>query len=241
MEEEKKDEGLKEGETPETQPTSKETPSESNEDLQNTKEEKTDVQKAEELLKDGTPSSKNFTIPKERYDELRAVEDVHKQMLEDSAATKDGLQKDVEELKRERAEEKRNELRSAVTEAISRWPDFDKSWTEVKNISDALMKQGVPAKDAIRRGYIAIHPEAAQAEAERITQERVNNLGTFATPTTQSPTPTSMSEGKKLTEGEKLVAQNRGIDPVEYAKKLVKYDSWLRQRNLYDSRLDKEL
>lgn len=125
-------------------------------------------------------------------------------------------------LEEERKAEKRSEIRGAVSEALSRWPEFEKSWSDIQPLADSLSKK-YSYKEALNRAYLAIHPEAAQAEAERIASEAGNKAGTFSMGGSYSPNPSKINPQTKLTDADKRNAKALGKTEQEYAKVLDKW------------------
>lgn len=150
---------------------------------------------------------------------------------------KGSLEERMKRLEGERQVEKQHELEGAVQKALSEWSDFEKSWPDIQPIFDQYTKKGLPAFDAMRRGYLAVHPEAASAEAEKIAKERANALGSFSSSASHSPTPVKTGE-RKLTEGEKSQARAYGKTEEQYSASLNKFEKYLKARGFYDEKLD---
>ena len=104
------------------------------------------------------------------------------ELVESLLETKDkgNLDERLGRLEEERKADKRNEIRTAVKEALSIWPDFKDKWSEVQPIVDSLTKSNVPYADALRRAYFAVNPEAAAAEKDRVAKEGLNRMGVFS-------------------------------------------------------------
>ncbi len=111
---------------------------------------------------------------------------------------------------------------------------MEKSWPEIQPITESLVKSGVPYKDALRRGYFAINPEAAAAEKDRVTREGANVLGTFSTAPTHSTTAAQIKDAPKITEGEKHMAKIFGKTEEEYGSMMERHRGHLKSTGFYD-------
>lgn len=221
----------------------------------------TPEQIAARLLRDGTPIDKDIKIPKSRYDELRGVEEFQKahaplfEKIRNNPELVDKLFKDEKKVTNEeeltafleeRKAQKRREIQEAVTEGLTNWgKDFENSFKEVNSIADNLVKtSGVSYKDALRRGFLAIHPEKAQDEQERIARENANREGVFSGSGGQPYQPSHHPDNSnKLTEGEQGAYQIMSALPIfkdvvkspeEYQKLLEKHKDWLQAKGLND-------
>lgn len=231
-------------ETGENQSGSKETASSGSEALQNSEEIEA---KAESLLKDGTSPKKNITIPKEKYDELRGVEEFMKghapliekvrknpELVEELLGKEAGsdLEERLARLEEERKVEKRNELKQAILEALSQYPDFEKSWPEIQPIANSI--KGLPYREALRRAYLAVHPEAAQAEAERIAKEGANKQGTFSLGSSYPVNVGKIQSARTASDVERKVAKQLGYKNVEeYVELTSKYEEYGREHGWF--------
>lgn len=155
-----------------------------------------------------------------------------------SGKKEDPVEARLAKLEEERRAEQRTQLREAITEALSKWPDFEKSWKNVQPIVESLYRGGVPYKEAIRRGYLAINPEEAQAEAERIGQNQTNNLGEFRQGGGRAPNVAQMKNTKKLTPGEQRAAKINNMTDEQYAEALTRLEPILKAKGFYDPRLE---
>ena len=245
MAEEEKEEGLKDESGEQPVPEKPEV----REDLKTPEE--TPSEKADRLLRDGTPKDKEIKVNKKTYDEKNDKAKLYEahaplldkvlknpELVENLLETKEkgDLGERLSALEEERKTAKRREIKEAVTNALSQWPDFEKLWSEIQPITDSLAKVGVPYADALRRGYFAVDPDAAAAEKERLAKEGVNRLGTFSTSTGYSPKPVSMRNAPKLTEGQqKIFGVLKGHSHMpkteaEYAGLLEKHQGWLDEK-----------
>ena len=195
--------------------------------------------KAEKLL-DGTSPNKKITVKKERFDDLNGkakLYEAHAPLLDKVLKDPEAVEKflDTEnqgdlESRMARLEEankakKRVEMRTALSEALTRWPDLEKSWSDIKPIVDSLVSKGHSFAEALSRGYIATHPEAAGAEAERITREGLNRAGSFSSGGARAPKVNKADSS--LSDAEKQVARALGKSEEEYAKLLEKHKDWM--------------
>jgi len=160
---------------------------------------------------------------------------------------KGSLEDRMNRMEEDRRDEKRKELTDAVKQALTRWPDFGKDYPEIKDQVDLLIKRGVHAGDALRRSYLALHPEEAQAEAERMAKENANALGQFSPvsgsrsvpPIQQKKTETTLNEREKIVVQDLLGKDfGGGFVPVkseeDYARLLEKHKDYLRARGFFD-------
>lgn len=110
-------------------------------------------------------------------DKIKDKPDLVAELLE--TKEKGSLESRFNQMEQEMKETKRRELREAVSDALNRWPGFDKDWSEIREDVDKWTKKGLNVKDAISRVYIAFRPELAVKEAERIAKENFNASGAF--------------------------------------------------------------
>ena len=159
-EEDKKDVKLEE--TGEDTSTSDDTTSTGSEPLENSEEDV--AKKADELLKDGTSPKKDITVSKEKFDDRNKkakLYEAHAPLLEKvlknpdlveellETRTKGNLEDRLAQLEEERKVVKRQELREAVTEALTKWSGFDKDWPEIREDVDRLVKRGLSYQESI--------------------------------------------------------------------------------------------
>lgn len=244
MDENKENQDLNnEKDTQEDESASDETNESGSEDLKNA-----DItQKAEHLmsLKDGTPADKNITISKKKYDdqnEKAKLYETHAPLLEKvlrnpklveellETQTKGNLEERLVRLEEEKKLERRRELKEALENAISQWDNFEKDWPELQEDVERFVRRGYSYQEAIQRNYLAMHPEAVQAEAERMAQNRSRGLGEFSRGSSYAPRFEKMSPRYKLTDDEKMVAQIMGKSEEEYGRLLEKHKDWLDAR-----------
>ena len=122
--------------------------------------------------------------------------------------SQDELSERIHALEEERKSEKRKEMRDAVNDALTRWESFPKDWEDIQGQVTVLMRQGLSAREAIRRSYLALHPEDAAEEMKRVAVENANISGMHRTPAgSGAPSILDQQEGPKLTEAEQKVAQ----------------------------------
>src|SRR3990167_300154 len=209
-------------------------------------EEEEKKAKADKLL-DGTDKNKKIVVKKEPYDdrnEKAKIYETHAELLDavlkdpetvkKFLKEKDGgdVESRIERLESERKAEKRSQLRDAVADMISEYPDFEKSWDNIRPLADTLMEQGFSPKQAIRRGFLAAHPEAAEKEAKRIADEALNRGGEFrgggfSVRTGKSKDELSDDE-KKIAQG--LIKQGRVKSEEDYAKILENHKDWIERQ-----------
>ena len=212
---------------------------------------------ADELLS----GSKRILVDKERFDDRNDKAKLYEAFAPIIDKVKDNpelvsklletdkkgsLEDRVAQMEEERRTTKRRELKNAVENALSKWKQFSDDWSEISDQVDLLMRRGVGAEDAIRRSYLALHPEEAQAEAERVAHDNANLVGQFSFGGARSP---NIIQNKKvdvgLNEREKIVAQDLmgkdyggGFVPIkseeDYARLLAKHKDHLRARGFYD-------
>lgn len=245
-------EGVKFGETtPPVSPTGDKQP-------EGSEPVKTPGEQADELL---SGSEKRILVDKDRFNERNdkaKLYEAHAPLLDKvlqnpalveellETKSKEDLSGRLTRLEEEKKAEKRSELRQAITEALTRWPDFKQSWTAIQPVSDLYYKQGYSYKEALRKAYIAEHPEAAQAEAERITKERANQTGEFAQGASYASQPAKIYGKVKLAPAEQVVAEmavKRGTfkSVDDYATALEKHRGTLEAKGFYNPALEIEL
>lgn len=234
--------GLKPEETGEDEPASDETTPPVSEDL-NTPE--TPEAKADKLLADGTSPKKDIKVSKEKFDDrnekaklyeafapilekVRGKPELVEELLEIS--TKGTLEERVGRMEEERRTQKRREMKEAITEALGKWSSFEQDWPEIREDVNRLNARGHSYREAVRRMYLALHPEEAQAEAERQAQEGVKTLGTFSPAASYSPRPVKAGPETKLSEADKRVGRALGYKDEEYAKLLDKHSDYLETK-----------
>lgn len=160
---------------------------------------------------------------------------------------KNSLRDRVAQLESEKKNEKERELEKALGATLSKWPDFEKDWPKLRKQVE-ILSQDMPVEEAMKRSYLALHPEEMMKEAQRMAQEKVNLAGTFLGGG-GGRSPDIMNyrreDEPKLNERERKVAQNLlGKDlgggfvliksEADYANLLKKNEDWLRARGFYD-------
>ena len=235
---ENKDEDLKPkgDESPENESNSENT-QKAGDGLKDQKED--DPSKKADLLLDGTERNKTITIKKKTYDDHSAKAKLYEtfaplldkvlkdpESVEEYLKTKDkgDLESRLSAIEEDRKIVKRAELKRAITEAINHYPDFEKSWEEVEPVMQALIGKGYSYSDAISRAFIAIHPEVAEAEKERIASEGLNKEGSFSFG--GNPPKIKIQSDTKLTNDDKKIARIFGIKEDAYAKMMEKHKEW---------------
>lgn len=157
---------------------------------------------------------------------------------------KGSLEDRVAKMEGERKVEKRKELNEAVVDALSKWPSFGKDWPEIQEQFEVLVKRGLSSQEAIRRSYLALHPEEAEKEAKRMATDNINYQGTFRSSSSFRPS-VLPKEKVDLNDREMKVAQDllgKNIDgwkvpinsPEDYAKLLKKHEAHLKASGFYD-------
>ena len=221
----------KEGETP----LKKEGEEEAEEETPIEEEVLSDDEKVAEMLKDGTPADKEIKVKKSKYDEnadkaklydafapvldkLQKNPDILDKLVKD----KDGetVEARIKRLEQSRIEDKRKETEIVLRNAITVWPDFHKSWNQVRPIADSLEKQGTSYTEAIQRAYFAVNPDAASQDNRLVdqAQQMQNAQGTFASSIGATKVVQEKSEGYPMSEEDKETARAMGIKPELYAK-----------------------
>ena len=153
---------------------------------------------ADELLSDGTPKRKEIRV---KYDTFKEVNEKAKlydsfepllSKLKEKPEVVDSLfegKKETTEdrltrLEEERKDDKRKEMKTVITEAITIWPDVQSRWQELRPLVEALEKQGLSYKEAFQRAYFAINPDAVRRDERLIekkqAQDEQNRMGTFS-------------------------------------------------------------
>ena len=219
------------------------------EDEKKVLKDKEDKAKAEKLL-DGTDKDKKILIKKTAYDdrnEKAKLYEAHAGLLDEVLKDPDLIKNFIFEKKGNDVEsriarieesekaKKRLELKEAVTDMLGRFEGFESSWADVQPIAESLMRQGYAPKEAMKRGYLAVHPEAAGAESERIAREAENNAGSFRGDGAHPVRTDRISRASVLTEDEKKLfygkIQKEGIIKTEeeYAKVLEKHKAWIEK------------
>lgn len=201
--------------------------------------------KADNLL-DGTKKDKDIVVKKDKYDDINEKAKLWdtnapflEQVLQNQDKIKDILDKkdegDLEtrlaKLENEKKEQQRGQLKSAVTEAIQNYPDFDKEWAEIQDGVMSKIQRGVNPSEAIKREIYGLHPEYANQDKERLAQLGLNNEG-MQSGGGQPPSGEQMDVARKLSPMELQIAQAgvragklKSVD--DYAKLLKKHSSWL--------------
>ena len=197
MDEENKDLKTGEGEHQEEESASEETTDKVKEDLENSSE---DIDKAvDEMLADGTPKDKTFTIKKEKYDELSEKSKLYDsfspllsrlnkkpELVDKLLENQEGesIEQRLDRLENERRTQKATETRAVLQEATRVWPDLPKQWTAMRPLVEGLEKQGIPYKNAVQQAYFAVNPDAVKQEekliAFRQATEIQNSQGMFS-------------------------------------------------------------
>ena len=168
------------------------------------------------------------------------------ELVENILKTKEkgSLEDRVAQMEEDRKSEKRKEANQAVIDALKRWPTLKQDWPEMKEQVDTLAKK-LSFAEAIRRSYIALHPEEALKESERITRENANALGEHQSGSGHSPHIDFHKKEESLNERERIVAHDLlGKDfgngqvliksEEDYAKLLKKHEAHLKQNGFYD-------
>lgn len=222
------------------------------------KEKESPDKKADELLKG---DDKRILVDKDRFNDrndkaklyeafapiIDKVKDNPKLVDEILETDKKGTLEDrVAQMETDKKSEKQQEYKEAVTDALSKWPTFEKDWSELRDQVEMLVKNnGLKVKDAIRRSFLALHPEEAQAESKRMANENANTLGEFKSGGSQAPHPEGQEEETDLNEREVKVAESLigkdfggGFVPVkskaDYAKLLKKHENHMKTTGFYD-------
>ncbi len=225
------------------------------------KPETSPEKKADELLKG---DEKRILVDKDRFNDrndkaklyeafapiIDKVKDnpdlVNKLLDTDKKGT---LEDRVAQMETDKKSEKQREYKEAVTDALSKWSTFEKDWPELRDQVEMLVKNnGLKVKDAIRRSFLALHPEEAQAESKRMASENANTLGEFKSGGSQVPKPEGQEEETNLNEREVKVAESLigkdfggGFVPIkskaDYAKLLEKHKDHMKATGFYDSNL----
>lgn len=218
--------------------------------------ENEDIAARADNLLDGTSKDKNFTIPKKKYDEMAGKAKLYEthsvlldrvlknpELVENLLETKEkgDLEGRLLRLEEERKEDKRKEIRQAVQNALSTWDDFEKSFSDIQPIADSLYKQGLPYAESLRRGYLAVHPEAAEAESKRIAQDNMRAQGQFSSRASFTPKTSNFKTVRELSTIEKRNARAMGKSDEEYVGLLQQHDNWLRTHGFFHESLDKPL
>lgn len=204
-------------------------------------------EKAEKLL-DGTDPNKKITVNKQGYDERNDKAKLYEsfapiidEVLKDPEIVKRFAEKKEEtvedritRLEAEQKSSKRVEMKEAVTAALERFKGFESSWDEVRPIAESLMKQGYSAKEAMRRGYLAVHPEEAGAEQERIAHDAQNREGSFSSSGSYPTRPDKIKSASDLSKEDVVIADRlirQGAPHVksheDFAKILDKHKGWI--------------
>lgn len=220
------------------------------------KSEETAEQVAARLLKDGSSPTKEIRVNKDKFDDRNEKAKIYEayapvldkllknpELLEklSDVPEKDILEERVARIEEAEKDKQRREMRSAVTDALSKWSNFEESWEEVKPLAESLAKRGLPYGDALRRAYFAINPEAAVAERETFVKENANHFGVTSSSYGYSPKPMKIGTTRKLTSVEQQYAKGMKLSDEAYVKLLEKHEAHMRARGFYDSRLEIEL
>ena len=250
MDEENK-EGVKEPEGPGGEPQPNKTSPDGSEAV------KTPEELADELLNQGREGKQRRIVDTEKFNEINdkakaydafapAIDKLkgNPELIDELLETKKkgDLETRVARMEADQKEAKRNEMRGALTEALSKWPNFGNEWGEISEDVEKFMKKGYSARDAMSRFYIALHPEAAQAEAERIAKENALSLGKYSSSNSFAPKiKIQPSNEVELTPGERQVAKSLGKSEAEYAALLEKHKSHMKARGFYKEELETQL
>lgn len=259
MNEEKKDVKKEEKESSGDSSDSKKTSDNVSEDVKNAQEEESSEKHEEEVSEDNDEKERiveellsDKTSPKKevkiRYDKFTEINEKSKlydsfspllaKMKDDPEAAKkllgiegekETIEKRVARLEEEIRDGQRKELKSALMEAISLWPDIKEKWNELRPIVTALEKQGISSRNAIQRAYFAIHPDAAKKE-ERLVQEQIarevlNRQGAFASPRSYSRVVQERDEEVTLSDADIEFARAMNIDLKLYKK----HSEWVKK------------
>ena len=218
------------------------------------------VKTPEEIAKELLAQDRRILVDKDRFNEINDQSKLYKtfapviekikdkpELVEKLLEIKEkgSLEDRVAQMEGDRKAEKRRELTEAVKEALSKWKGFADEWSEIQDQVDMLSRRGVPVRDAIRRSYIALHPEAAEEEARVMAEEHVKATGQFQPGGSRAPNVVlNKKEEISLTENQRKVAQDLlgksygSFAPVkseeDYAKLLKKHDAYLRKGHFFD-------
>ena len=242
--------GVKPGDTtPSDDPTEKKAPDGSE-----------PVKTPEEIAKELLAQDKRILVDKDRFNEINDQSKLYKtfapviekikdkpELVEKLLEIKEkgSLEDRVAQMEGDRKAEKRRELTEAVKEALSKWKGFADEWSEIQDQVDMLSRRGVPVRDAIRRSYIALHPEAAEEEARVMAEENVKGMGQFQPGGSRAPNVVlNKKEEFSLNERQSKVAQDLlGKDfgggqvfvksAEDYAKLMKKHDAYLRKNGFF--------
>lgn len=194
----------------------------------------------DKLLANGTPADKEFVIPKTKYDELAEKSKLYESfapllaklnkntdMIDKLLEDKQGetLEQKVTRLEEVLKGQKRNEVRSVITDAVSTWSDFQGHWKNIQPIVSGLEQQGISYREAVERAYFAVNPEAmSRGESIRAMQVE-NRMGIFSPSAGQTKVvhKESKEEGEyEMNDADRELAIKAGI-PFELYKKHGKY------------------
>lgn len=230
----KEEEKPQEEESTSEESTQEEESSESNvsEDVENSEDE--DVS---DLLSDGTSTDKKVTVNYKKFQELNESKKLLDQfspllaklqnkpeVVEELLNAKSGetVEERVIRLEKELTAQKRKESETVLREYIKAYPNFRESWTSMKPIISSLEKQGLDYREAVRRAYLAINPEAMEAERKRLQNESNNEvnkrLGTTSSSSSASKRVYDDSDDLDISDSDLQFAKAAGIDPKLYKK-----------------------
>lgn len=258
MEENKNDEGRKEDEndTQEKGPTLKNDNAGDGVEYLNDTDKKADaiLNETFKQKREYMESEDGFKVTKDRFadrNEKAKLYEAHAPLLDkvlkDPALVEKLLENQssrnhegrLRELEEERKSEKRAEIKRAIANALTIYPEFQKDWAEIQEDVMAKIKRGISPAEAIRREYIAFRPELAQAESERIAREGLNREGELSFG--GKPVDTrKINPESKLSDDEKKIFRalsghgHMPKDEAGYAKLMDKHKDWL-DSNLSDA------
>lgn len=222
--------------------------------------QETPEQKAARLLTEGGDKGKKILVDSDRFndrndkaklyetfapiiDKVKGDPELVARLLD--TKNKGSLEDRVNQMEQERKDAKQGEIKAAVTAAIKRFKGFEKDWPEIRDQVEMLAKRGLPFEEAIRRSYLALHPEEAVAEATRIAAEVNNGQGAFRSGGGYAPHILDTKQEPKLNERERKVAHDllgkdfgNGMVLIksesDYAQLLEKHKDHLRAKGFFD-------
>lgn len=249
MDDETKTEDVKQEENSEDSSTPENTSSVT-EDVKKTEEEAakgTDSTKqfVDEILADGTKTSKEVKVPYDKFktlneqskllgelapfierlkshpDSQKIIDDVMK------GDTRDDIESRMARIEADIQSKKRTEMEETITQAVSLWPDFKDSWPKMRPLVEGLEKGGTPYREAVQRSYFAVNPEAVKKNERLLAIQQENTRGVFTTGggvaarTVHEEAP--VKDAYQLTESDKEFlntefAKNMGLTPALYQK-----------------------
>ena len=189
----------------------------------------------EEVLADGTPRSKKIEITFDKFKDLEEKSEILEkvtpllnklgqnpdlvdQVFQNKETT---LEERVKKMEEDRKEVERSQVKSALSDALTLWPDIKDRWSEMSDGVTRRYKQTGNYHEAIQREYFAINPDAALKEQRLVAQRAQNQRGVLQSSSSRTESPYKETTGKYvMTDGDQRIARELGLTEEQYQKQM---------------------